>query len=230
MERDITFDEAVQVVRELATPEKICAFSDEQKTEYIKRLEYFKLVNGGNYSDVEKGKSLEDLVSYLLTISGDLFTVVQDVRTHTNEIDQIVELNPKGKFFLTHGFLPKRFECFLGECKNYNRKINVTYVGKFYSLLITTSEKTGILFSYHGITGKNWSDGSGLIRKIYLQKEDEEKRVAIIDFSLPDFQRIADGDNLINLFDSKLKALKYDTNVDQFLKSHPAEGAFRDRR
>ena len=63
MERDITFDEAVQVVRELATPEKICAFSDEQKTEYIKRLEYFKLVNGGNYSDVEKGKSLEDLVS-----------------------------------------------------------------------------------------------------------------------------------------------------------------------
>ena len=224
MELDIDFVAALKKVGELGTPEKICALSNDQIIEYKNKLDYFKLVNGGEYSNEVKGTALEDLVSYLLMISGNIFTVVRNVKTHTNEIDQIVELNAKGKVLYSYGLLPKRFNHFLGECKNHRRKIDVSYIGKFYSLLLSTAENTGILFSYYGITGRNWSDGNGLIRKIYLQKEDDEKRTAIIDFALNDFQRIADGENFIDIIDNKLKSLKYDTSVDQFISAHPAEG------
>ena len=87
----------------------ICKVSDEQKREYHKKLENFLKYNSMKAEDVGtkknlnslKGKSLEELATYLLKISGDLFVVKQNLRTTTNEIDQI----------LYYRFFKRRFYC-----------------------------------------------------------------------------------------------------------------------
>ena len=106
--------------------------------------------------------------------------------TNTNEIDIVCELTPKGQILFSHNLLPIRQNVFLGECKNYNRTVGVTYVGKFACLMLTTAYKLGILFSYHGVTGKKWGDAQGLIRKFYLSRENIEDRYVIIDFTIDD--------------------------------------------
>lgn len=102
----------------------------------------------------------------------------------------------------------------------------MTYVGKFYSLLLTTGINTGILFTYHGVTGTGWTNGNGLIKKAYLQRELDEHRVAIIVFSVTDYERIQNGENFISLVEEKLFALKTDTDISQYISSHEAETVF----
>lgn len=171
----------------------------------------------------KKGESLEALASYLVEISGSLFTVERNLRTTTNEIDQIFILNPKGKALVSAGILDKKFEKFLGECKNYNKAIDVTYVGKFCSLLLTNQIKLGIMFSYYGVSGSGWKDASGLIKKFYLHKERLEDRYCIIDFSKKDFEAVDAGKNFLEIVTNKLQALQFDTDYKKFLSSHPAE-------
>jgi hypothetical protein len=70
---------------------------EEQKQEYSRLLENFLQYNSqeddGSYLPNElnrlKGKSLEELVTYLLQVSGNIFEVKQNLRTSTNEIDQV---------------------------------------------------------------------------------------------------------------------------------------------
>ncbi len=99
----------------------------------------------------------------------------------------------------------------------------LTHIGKFYSLLMSTSIKTGILFTYHGVTGSGWNDGTGLIKKMYLQRELDDNRVAIIVFSIQDYERIAAGENFIDLFNRKLLDLRLDTSIDTYISPHEAE-------
>lgn len=147
--------------------EKICEMSPEKKQEYANLLNHFEDTHQNkNASKADKGKSLEDIVTFLLQNTGDLFRVDRNLRTSTNEIDQLLTLNPKGKILCQYGLIDRKLERFLSECKNYNTRVDVTYVGKFCSLLITTQTLLGILFSYHGITGSGWNDGAGLIKKI----------------------------------------------------------------
>ena len=113
----------------------------------------------------ERGEKLEEIVTYLLQISGNLFEVIQNVRTETNEVDQVIKLTQAGKYLKENGIINNKYETFLGECKNYGKKVSVTYVGKFCSLLLTTGTKLGILFSYNGVTGNGWKDSKGLIKK-----------------------------------------------------------------
>lgn len=218
--------ELLNKIPELFNYSELCKMSDEATTTYQTLLDCFQKVNGTQTSRAEKGVALEKLVAFLLQISGNVFTVVQNVQTATNEIDELVQLNQKGRVLLSAGLLPKRFELFLGECKNHQTSIGVNYVGKFYSLLQTTQTKTGILFSYHGISGSGWQNGSGLVKKIYLQRERDEDRVAVIDFCIHDFQAIADGSNFFEIVEQKLAALRFDTSIDAFVSQHPAETTF----
>ena len=181
------------------TYEKICNMTDEQKAKYKVLLDEFEETHIKPSTTKQKGEALEKLVTFLLTVSGGIFIVQQDVRTNTNEIDQVIALTAKGKILMSNGLIDSRLKVFLGECKNYNKKVDVTYIGKLCSLLITTQYRLGILFSYHGVTGKNWSYGSGLIRKFYLHKEDEENRFCIIDFNIDDFKSIATGNNFLQI-------------------------------
>ena len=209
----------------------ICKVSDEQKIEYHKKLENFlkynsmKAENAGTPKNLNslKGKSLEELATYLLKISGDLFVVKQNLRTTTNEIDQIFMPTQKARVLIANGIIDKRYELFLGECKNYKKSIDVTYVGKFCSLLLTNQIKLGLLFSYHGISGSGWSEASGLVKKFYLHKEMDEDRYCIIDFSKDDFIAVDNGENFLQIIEDKLMALRFDTSYKQYLSKHPAE-------
>ena len=191
-------------------------------------LDYNSQEDDGSYLPNElnrlKGKSLEELVTFLLRVSGNIFEVKQNLRTSTNEIDQIFQLKPIGKFLLANGFIDKRYELFLGECKNYNKAISVTYVGKFCSLMLTNQVKLGLLFSYHGLTGgSGWSNASGLVKKFYLHKEKVEDRYCIIDINKDDFISIKNGQNLLEIISNKILALQLDTDYIKHLSKHPAE-------
>lgn len=211
--------------------EKICQLDESQKITYKKFLEKFKQLHNtsAKFADTPKnlhnlkGTALEDLVSYLLTISGGIFHVDRNLRTSTNEIDQIVSLSPKGKILLGHHLINDKLENFLGECKNYDKSISVTYVGKFCSLLLTNHIKIGILFSYYGSSGNGWNNGAGLIKKFYLHKEKLEDRYCIIDFSIKEFDAILSGENLLQIIDKQLKSLQFDTDYSRYLSKHPAE-------
>lgn len=211
--------------------ETICRISDEQKAEYHARLEEFKSYHSMNEHDEDvpenlhilKGKCLENLVVLLFRMSGNLFIVENNLRTNTNEIDQVLIPTPKAKYLINSGILNKRYELFLGECKNYHKPLSVTYVGKFCSLLLSCQIKLGIIFSYHGITGNGWNYASGLVKKFYLHKEKEEDRYCIIDFSIDDFEAIDRGENLLRIIDEKLLQLRLDTNYLKYLSKHPAE-------
>lgn len=210
--------------------EKICELSIEQKNTYQELLTTFKTLHeleddentSSNLHNL-KGEALEKLVSYLLNISGGIFVVDRNLRTSTNEIDQVVSLNEKGRVLLGHNLINSKLDNFLGECKNYNKSISVTYIGKFCSLLLTNNTKIGILFSYYGVSGSGWSNGAGLVKKFYLHKEMIEDRYCIIDFSINEFEAILNGKNLLQIIEEQLKSLQYDTDYSHYLAKHPAE-------
>lgn len=204
----------------------LCKFTSEQLEDYKAKFEYFKKTNSNKtYSTAEKGKALESLVTSLLSLSGGLFNVIENLHSSTNEIDQLVSLK-KEKQFLTDirkdetvsAF--KKYERFICECKNYGKTVGVTYVGKLIGLMTTHNVKFAILFSYHGITGKagSWKDSEGLIKKYYLSRENESDRPCIIDFNCKDFEHILNGGNFLEIIDSKIDALRFDTDYRNFLK------------
>ena len=215
----------ISIFNEQFSYDKICELSTEQKKHYTNLLNEFEMLNQSTAKNLhnKKGKALEKLVNYLFKISGHLFKVQQNLRTSTNEIDDLITLTPTGRILLAQGLINKRLEIFLGECKNYNKSLSVTYVGKFCSLLLTNNIHLGILFSYHGISGSNWNNAAGLIKKFYLHKEKEEERFCIINFSIDDFKSILKGNNLLNIIDKQLETLRIDTNYAMYLSKHPAE-------
>lgn len=231
---DMEISKALNVLENISDElryERICQLNDLQKKTYAQLLDDFKKLHSvkGQSDTVSanlhnlKGEVLEKLVSYLLTISGNIFYVDRNLRTSTNEIDQLVSLTPKGKILLSYHLVNSKLECFLGECKNYDKSVSVTYIGKFCSLLLTNNVKIGILFSYHGVSGTGWSNGSGLIKKFYLHKEKLEDKYCIIDFSIKDFESILEGKNMLQIIEEQLKSLQFDTDYSRYLSKHPAE-------
>lgn len=210
--------------------ERICQMNDLQKETYARLLDNFKKLHNVkeqpnapvNLHNL-KGEALEELVSYLLNISGGIFCVDRNLRTSTNEIDQLVSLTSKGKMLLGYHLINPKLESFLGECKNYDKSIGVTYIGKFCSLLLTHDVKIGILFSYHGVSGTGWNNGAGLIKKFYLHKEKNEDKYCIINFSIRDFESILEGKNMLQIIEEQLKSLQFDTDYSRYLSKHPAE-------
>jgi len=211
--------------------EQICKINNAQKLEYKRLLDEFDRLHKissktlGAPSNLHnlKGAALEDLVNYLFIISGGIFEVDRNLHTSTNEIDDLITLTPKGKALLSHNLINYRLNTFLGECKNYNKSVSVTYIGKFCSLMLTNNVKLGVLFSYHGISGSGWEFGSGLVKKFYLHKENLSDRFCIIDFSIKEFKSILTGRNLLEIIEEQLRSLQFDTNYSQYLSKHPAE-------
>lgn len=227
-------DNAITVFKKVGRDisyKKICEMNESERKKYSELLDNFVKLNTIKVTDdnvpndlrKQKGDSLEKLVNHLLEFSGNLFKVTENLRTCTNEIDQLVGLNESGKCLINSGILNSKFECFLGECKNYGKSVNVTYVGKFCNLLLENKVKLGILFSYHGITGSKWKEASGLVRKFYMHKEKLEERYCVIDFNINDFKSILDGNNFLQIIDDKIKELRFDTDYSKLLSRHPAQ-------
>lgn len=207
---------------------KICEFTQEQKDHYELLLNDLEREQASKTSSTkDKGAALENLVNYLLQCSGDLFEVYNDVRTNTNEIDQIIKLKVKGRMLRSLGVLDERYDEFICECKNYKNRVGVTYVGKFCSLMNSCNIKFGVLFSYRGVTGSGWKDSSGLIKKIYMKSNVNENPTIIIDFNIEDFKSIRDGNNFLDIIETKIMKLKYDTDFETLIQPHPAENLLK---
>ena len=202
--------------------EKICEFSKEQEKEYDLLLKELIKTNSSSCTSKEKGEALEKIATFVLR-SGDIFDIYNNVRTTTNELDQLVRTNVKGKLLCSNGLIDSRLNNFIGECKNYDSAVSVTYVGKICSLLTTTKNKICILFSYHGVSGKGWYNAKGLIKKFYLSKENENERFCIIDFTIDDFIAIKNGKNILQIVHDKIMALQNDTDYSKFMKPHDKE-------
>lgn len=172
-----------------------------------------------------KGNLLETLSSILLS-SGEmpLLEIMRNKRTSTNEIDLLVEWTAEAKFASIHNIYSFFGDCFLCECKNYNGRVSVTYVGKFYSLLNVSRSKLGILFSWEGVSGRSkWSDANGLIKKIALKEG-----IYIIDFNKDDFKDVYDNKiDFYSIIKNKYMALKNDISYEDYIEKHELEKDFK---
>ena len=91
--------ELLQKVNTDLSYDMICKTSDEQKVEYHKKLETFLKYNSMKAKDANaprnlnglKGKSLEELATYLLKISGDLFEVKKQIYEPFYKIPMMVK-------------------------------------------------------------------------------------------------------------------------------------------
>lgn len=141
---------------------KFIMWSDEQLDEYRKLYNNFidaHKIKDNNESTKQKGDRLEDLVNFIFENSFFL-SVYPNKRTSINEIDQFVTISDYGiqalhDIGISRELLGLCEDHFICECKNYNKSIPATWVGKFNTLLNTCgSTQLGIIFSYHGLTGK----------------------------------------------------------------------------
>ena len=111
----------------------------------------------------------------------------------------------------------------LGECKNYASTLDVTYVGKFYSLLVSTDVPFGIIFTQKGLTGNEneFHDAYGLTKVLrIIEKYQNSKEMFILTFTLEDYDQIADGKSFFDLIKAKKIALRLSSEYNSFLKDY----------
>ncbi|MGU8476061.1 hypothetical protein ACV3QH_02115 [Clostridium perfringens] len=213
---------------------------------YKKELEHLKKISSETSDDphrrgeisAEKGASLETLVRILIDGTGVLNRFC-NVGTATNEIDFIVAKNYKGerlqekiseKLESDKAFekLIKFEKYFLAECKNHNKKVSSTWIGKFYTLNKTCgkSSKIGVFFSYYGISGtkKGWTDGHGLIKILNSTCE-----FSIIEFNIEDYEAIANGENFFRLFNKKILELDVGAGLSDYNIPHDNSEEFKEK-
>ena len=108
---DIEISKALNVLTAAGAsrcPQEICKLNDAQKFEYKRLLDEFVRLNKISVGSPNapknlrnlKGAALEDLVKYLFQISGGIFKVNRNLRTSTNEIDDLITLTPTGRKLL----------------------------------------------------------------------------------------------------------------------------------
>ncbi|SFU95733.1 hypothetical protein [Butyrivibrio sp. M55] len=168
----------------------------------------------------EKGNKLEDLIVFLFKNAFPIiFEVKRNCRTSTNELDLLISWTQQAK---SSGILKELCglgNAFLCECKNYKGKVDVTYIGKFMSLLCCSDTKLGVMVAWDGVTGNGWKAGMGLIKKIALS----EKRYILV-ITKEDLESIyLKKDNLFNILMKKYAALKQDIEYASFIKRHELE-------
>lgn len=190
---------------------------------------FFKMCDEiDNYKNAkEKGNKLEDLV-YFLIDNTPIFEGYRNLRTSTNEVDIVIRLNDLGKMMLANNLIDLKSNEIIIECKNYDkRKIDVTWVGKFCSLLLQSPARVGILISHKGFKGNKWDSAKGLAKKFYYHKERYEEKQYVLDITLNELKKYVRENNFVELILSKIAALENDTKYEQFISKHPAEDVLK---
>ena len=142
--------------------------------------------------------------------------------TYNYRDDLFLKLSDKGIYLSS--LLKSKYASLLCECKNYKEPISVTYIGKFYSLMQSTHNNIGIMFSYKGFSGKNWGGAKGLTKKLFLLKENMQDKSYILEFTVKDFQDILDGKSIFNLLDEKCSELELGIDeIKKYIIEHPNE-------
>ena len=196
------------------------------KSEIIRELYDTLVYMHKNPEEYKKGKAktrgnlLEELIK-LITIKTKNFELFENITNDTNEYDIIIKASDLARKCAYNALPTVIFQPIICECKNYQSTIDVTWVGKFYSLLSISNIKIGIIFSYEGVTGQvenDWSDAWGLIRKIYLKDE-----IAIISISKKELGRIVNGENFCDILEEKFIELQTMTSIENEKRYHASE-------
>lgn len=164
-----------------------------------------------------KGNKLEDLVESLFICSfPNMFDVLRNCRTSSNEIDLLISWTQQASIIGITNEFNELGNTFLCECKNYDGKVDVTYIGKFFSLLSCSDTRLGIMVAWQGVTGKGWSAGNGLIKKIALA----EKRYIIVITKNDLYDIYQKKTNLFKVMIDKYRALKQDISYEKCIIKH----------
>lgn len=192
----------------------------EKFSEMCKQIESYK-----NAKD--KGNKLENLV-YFIIDNTPIFEGYQNIRTSTNEVDILIRLSDIGRMMLSNNLIDLKSNEILIECKNYDKKkIDVTWVGKFCSLLLQSPSRVGILISHKGFKGYKWDSSKGLAKKFYYHKERYEEKQYVLDVTLDELKKYVEENNFVELILSKIIGLENDTKYEHFISTHPAEDNFK---
>lgn len=235
--RGLVTQNAFQIIQQVEeTFDELTRWNDDDYDKFRDLLHDLKVSRGEEIprhkNDVtfdttkDVGDALEDLVNFIIKKTF-FFKVSANVRTGTNEIDQVIRLSKQGKIALERFGIPRSMlhikdDIFLGECKNYNTALSVTYIGKFYSLLKQCDCSVGIIFTYKGISGKEktWSDGHGLARVIRLIEKysNNNDKFYMLEFNLKDYEDILKGKSFFDLLEAKITSLQIAANHEVFLE------------
>lgn len=175
-----------------------------------------------NVSAQRKGRLLEDIVNCLFQDGYKiLFDSRRNCRTSTNEIDILLlwtDIARNSGVTAAYSFLGDSILC---ECKNYKKSVDVSYVGKFCSLMRCSGTNFGCMFAWNGLSGRGkWDASKGLVRKIVLK--DNAYIIAIDKNDLHDiYEQKA---NIFSILYRKYEAVKYETDYGQYIQPHEAEG------
>lgn len=193
-------------------------------TSYKKFADLYEKLITNDFKRSDKGKLLEEL-SALLLYQGypGILECRRNLRTSSNEIDLQLCWTEHARMAGIDRVFPFLQDSFLCECKNYKKSVDVTYVGKFFSLLHVARCKFGIMIAWNGIAGRSkWSDASGLIRKIALRDN-----TYIISIERNDFKAIYEQQaNVFSIIRDKYMALKNDIDYASYIQSHELEADF----
>ncbi len=211
---------------------ELTSWTDTDKKEYSLLLKELKrpFDNGGE-SAKEKGERLENLVAFIIKKSY-FFEIYRNVHTGTNEIDEVITLSAAGKqalyfYNISRDLLEIDLDIALGECKNYDAPIGVTYVGKFYSLMVSTGVIFGIIFTQKGLSGSEneYHDSYGLTKVLrIIEKYQNNRDLTILTFTMEDYEKMEKGVSFYELIKAKKLALQLSSKYDNFIKEYHHEG------
>lgn len=166
----------------------------------------------------EKGLLLEELAKKILNVRN-IFSVKERVVCDSNEIDLLLQPATNNSFYssLLPEYLKKDS---LVECKNHKKPIDVTLLGKFYSLMRYKKVKFGFMVSNKSLTGQApWEDALGLTKKLYLRDD-----TIIINITIDMIKKILFDDiSVISIIKQQVDQIIYHTNFDELITNHPAE-------
>lgn len=211
--------------------EELIRWGEQEKKQFAQLLaDLEKPFDKENETTKEKGDKLEKLVEFIITNSY-FYDVYKNIRTETNEVDEIIMLSERGKqalstFGLSRELLPTQQEVFLGECKNYKTSLGVTYVGKFYSLLIATDMTFGLIFTQNGLSGstEGFKDAYGLTKILRLvEKYEHNRELCILTFTTEDYRKLLEGHTFFELIRAKKLELQMASNYQNFLQENTHE-------
>lgn len=186
----------------------------------------YDIIEKKQYKSGEKGKKLEELMSILFQAYNELIETRRNCRTSSNEIDLLLDWSEKARISNLNSAFPCIENGFLCECKNYSKKVDVTYIGKFFSLLNVSDTKLGIMVSWEGVSGatSSWSYGVGLIKKIALKNN-----IYILVIDKDDLKKIYNGEmNIFSMIHQKYKAMQNNIDYSKYISKHDAEDSFTD--
>ncbi|WP_256392783.1 restriction endonuclease [Natronoarchaeum rubrum] len=211
--REISLADATEIWELLRAPEELpreiapsikSAETNSIQTEYFEldTVEYIRALREVDEADstVEKGDSFERLA--VLLFSGISFLRKRDrkLRTHTGEIDVIVEY--LGSDSLTIFDEYSRF--ILAECKNWNDSVGSDQIRVFKDRLNEHGLDLGVFFARNGISGDTGADASKRVRDIF-----RDEGIAIIVISDYELKQIRKGMSFYEILDKKLYELRF---------------------